>query len=242
MIMDQAASGLGQLMAPAAKAVTAPLRALAAPRQNIQPAEQLGPNLFRGLEAPLLKNFGDTMHSDIQQQISQYLPKQTQSAPIMDNLTNSINEMAPKPAGISDSFLNRVAKIESGGNPNAISPTGAKGLYQFIGSTWKGLGVPGSPMDPVAAKKGMMKFTKSNQNYLQKKLGRSPDFHEMYMAHNLGPFGATRLINADPNALVTRQLIKSNPAHNPKFLMNKGRPVTAAEAIRRYRKAFEGVQ
>ncbi len=37
----------------------------------------------------------------------------------------------------SDPFIQKLIKVESGGNPNAISPTGATGLTQFLPSTAK---------------------------------------------------------------------------------------------------------
>jgi hypothetical protein len=45
--------------------------------------------------------------------------------------------------------LNRIARCESGGNPRAISPSGAyRGLYQFDFATWRSVGGVG---DPAAA-------------------------------------------------------------------------------------------
>jgi soluble lytic murein transglycosylase-like protein len=35
----------------------------------------------------------------------------------------------------------KIAAIESGGNPNAISATGAIGVFQFTGQTGTGVGI-----------------------------------------------------------------------------------------------------
>lgn len=46
-------------------------------------------------------------------------------------------------------LLQRIAQCESGGDPTAVSPDGRyRGKYQFLRSTWKGLGGTG---DPAAA-------------------------------------------------------------------------------------------
>ena len=78
-----------------------------------------------------------------------------------------------------------MAKIESGGNPNAVSPKGAKGLFQFTRDTWKGYG-KGDPFDPSASTAAAVKLANSNYNYLNNKLGRAPTEAEVYMAHNIG--------------------------------------------------------
>lgn len=142
---------------------------------------------------------------------------------------------------IPASYFDRMAHIESRHNPRAISPTGAKGLYQFTGRTWKEFG-QGDRMNPVNNTKAAIKFAEQNRNYLSKRLGREPQPHELYMAHNLGAGGASRLLRASPNATVTRGLIGSNPRHNPYYLTNRGRPITANQAINRYRKSFLGVK
>lgn len=43
------------------------------------------------------------------------------------------------------------AKVESGGNPRAVSPVGARGLHQFMPATWKQYG-RGDIFDPVASR------------------------------------------------------------------------------------------
>jgi len=41
---------------------------------------------------------------------------------------------------------------ESGGDPAAVNPSsGAGGLYQFLPSTWAGLGLPGLPQNASVA-------------------------------------------------------------------------------------------
>ena len=48
---------------------------------------------------------------------------------------------------IDPRFLRALVSVESGGNPNAVSPAGARGLTQLMPATARGLGVA-DPMDP----------------------------------------------------------------------------------------------
>jgi hypothetical protein len=59
-------------------------------------------------------------------------------------------------AGISPTYFTRQIMLESGFNPNAISPSGAVGIAQFEPSTAAGLGF--NPYDPVAALKGAASY------------------------------------------------------------------------------------
>ncbi|WP_163549066.1 transglycosylase family protein [Candidatus Frankia nodulisporulans] len=45
----------------------------------------------------------------------------------------------------ADHFLSTVIPCESGGNPHAVNSIGAGGLFQFLPSTWHGLGGRGLP-------------------------------------------------------------------------------------------------
>lgn len=51
-----------------------------------------------------------------------------------------------KQQGLPSGLLSAVMKAESGGNPNAVSPAGAQGLFQFMPATAKAYGV--NPFDP----------------------------------------------------------------------------------------------
>lgn len=71
-----------------------------------------------------------------------------------DRLLNARERIAIKirraatEAGVNPETALRIAQCESGLNPLAASKTSsAKGLYQFIDSTWKLIGAEGSPFD-----------------------------------------------------------------------------------------------
>lgn len=54
--------------------------------------------------------------------------------------------------GISADLFEKQIQVESGFNPNAISPAGAIGIAQFMPSTAQGLGI--NPYDPVQSLSG----------------------------------------------------------------------------------------
>jgi hypothetical protein len=62
--------------------------------------------------------------------------------------------------GVSPALLAAVAKTESGYNPNAVSPAGARGLMQIMPSTARGLGV--DPLNPAQAVDGAARLLKRN--------------------------------------------------------------------------------
>jgi hypothetical protein len=67
-------------------------------------------------------------------------------------------------AGISPDYFTRQIYLESGFNPNAVSPSGAVGIAQFLPGTAAGLGV--NPWDPYSALNGAAKLMASyNRSY-----------------------------------------------------------------------------
>jgi hypothetical protein len=68
----------------------------------------------------------------------------------------------------ADHFLRAVIPCESGGNPHAVNSIGAGGLFQFLPSTWHGLGGKGLPQNASVAEQ----WAKARQLYAQ--AGTSP--------------------------------------------------------------------
>jgi len=54
-------------------------------------------------------------------------------------------------------LISRIAKVESGFNPMAVSPAGAQGLMQFMPETWKKFG-QGSPFNPIEAIRAAQRY------------------------------------------------------------------------------------
>jgi len=68
----------------------------------------------------------------------------------------SIAQQDAVAAGISPTYFTRQIMLESGFNPNAVSPSGAVGIAQFEPGTAAGLGF--NPYDPIAALKGAANY------------------------------------------------------------------------------------
>ena len=102
--------------------------------------------------------------------------------------------------GLPSGFLNTMAIIESGGDPNAKNDSSsAGGLFQQIDSNATAYGVA-DRFDPMQSTEGAVAFAQDNTVYLANKLGREPTGGELYLAHQQGPAGAARLL-ANPDSL-----------------------------------------
>ncbi len=80
--------------------------------------------------------------------------------------------------GLPSGFLQAVMMAESSGNPKAVSPKGAQGLFQFMPATAKEYGI--DPLDPEQATRGAaMKFRDLHKRY-------KGDIPMMLAAYNYG--------------------------------------------------------
>lgn len=114
--------------------------------------------------------------------------------------------MASKKAGVDEGMMKQIAHAESGFNPNAGAGTSsAKGLYQFIDSTWdnmlakhaKKYNIPrnASRYDPYANALMGAEFIKENQNELSDvKAKKDINATDIYAAHFLGASGGKKLL------------------------------------------------
>lgn len=97
--------------------------------------------------------------------------------------------------GVSPSYLIRTAQIESGMNPNAQNPnSSAGGLFQFVDGTARQYGLT-NKFDPVAASDAAARLAADNRRALMAALGRDVDDGELYLAHQQGAGGATKLLS-----------------------------------------------
>ena len=101
--------------------------------------------------------------------------------------------------GVNPDAMTAIAKIESGFNPSAQNPnSSAGGLFQQIDSNARAYGVS-DRFDPVQSAEGAARFAQENTRTLRNVLGRDPSAGELYLAHQQGPGGASRLLR-NPNA------------------------------------------
>ena len=99
----------------------------------------------------------------------------------------AIAEQDAVAAGIPANYYVRQINAESGFNPNAVSPSGAVGIAQFLPSTAAGLGI--NPWDPIQALRGAAKLM---ANYTRNYGG---DYAKALAAYNAGSANLQNAIN-----------------------------------------------
>lgn len=147
------------------------------------------------------------------------------------------------PAGASTDYVNRMAGIESSAERNpwrATTPRStASGAFQFLDRTWAANKPPGAPArakdaTPQQQVQALENFTAKNAAALGVR-GVPVNDTTLYMAHNLGAAGATKLLKADPNADATKVVGADVARNNPKFFSGGA---TVAQAVERYHAAM----
>jgi soluble lytic murein transglycosylase-like protein len=107
--------------------------------------------------------------------------------------------------GLDPALLAGLVKQESGFDPNAVSPAGARGLTQLMPGTAAGLGVT-DPSDPVQALDG-------GARYLREQLDRfGGDIARALAAYNAGP-GAVQRYGGVPPYAETQNYVRAVQAH-----------------------------
>jgi hypothetical protein len=151
------------------------------------------------------------------------------------DLTSNISTAAST-YGVPASWLTRTAQIESSGRSGAVSPTGAKGAFQFTGPTAQSVGV-NDPTDNHQAAMGAARLYLENKAALTASLGRPPTPAEMYLAHQQGATGAAALIT-NPNVPATQALQQAGL--NPRNVtVNGGQPgMTAGDFVNHWTTKF----
>lgn len=121
------------------------------------------------------------------------------SAPKFRASVNAAIETAAARYGVSADALKVIALIESGGDPSAKNPnSSAGGLFQFIDGTAEQYGLKDRYDANQAADAGA-RLMRDNAAGLRKTLRREPTTGELYLAHQQGLAGATKLLS-NPNA------------------------------------------
>ena len=87
----------------------------------------------------------------------------------------------------------KYAAMESGGNPNAISPTGAIGVFQFTGGTASDYGVK-NRFDMYENIEAGLKLAANNRQRLQAKKLPVTEL-SLYIAHQIGAGGAREVLS-----------------------------------------------
>ena len=137
--------------------------------------------------------------------------------------------------GVDSDLALKMARIESGGNPNAISSTGAIGVYQFTGATATDSGITNRFDEDQNIEAGVL-FIKKNTKSLPSDI--EPTAINLYMFHQLGAGGAPELIRA---ARAGKLITELSPRLQAQLGVNIGRNnATAAGYLESNRIALEG--
>ena len=149
---------------------------------------------------------------------------------------------AAKMVGVDPGLMAAIAGVESGYRPTIAAPgSSAKGLFQFIGSTWAammkkygpkyGINPQTPPTDARAAALLGGEYLKENQKALESKLGRPVTGTDLYMAHFLGTGGAGRFLKAPSGDPATMHVEANVPGANKSIFYAGGRSRTVSEVI-----------
>lgn len=121
-------------------------------------------------------------------------------------------------AGLDPQSMLEIAAVESGGNPNAVSSTGAIGVYQMVGGTASGLGIT-DRFDVDQNIAGAMKLAQENAASLRKS-GLPVTRDTLYMMHQLGPSAAREIIRGAADG---KQINQLSPATQAAASLNVGK-------------------
>lgn len=157
-------------------------------------------------------------------------PVATGAVKMPDETVGAAIKEAAKKVGTDESIMLAMAKQESGFNPSAkASTSSAKGLFQFLDSTWKGMADKYSktfpellrgPMDALASAINGALYIKENSEYL-KKNNIPVTGTNIYASHFLGAGGAKKLLQADPSAIAASLPGMEGPANANKYIFFK---------------------
>lgn len=152
-------------------------------------------------------------------------------------ITDVITEAAKK-VGVDQGLMMAMARQESGFRPNADAKTSsAKGLYQFINSTWADMvaryadqypELNAGPYDPKASATAGALFIKENAEVL-KKAGIALTASNLYTAHFLGAGGARKLLGSASDTIAADILPDAAAANRGIFFDKNGRARTVGE-------------
>ncbi|ABO60615.1 transglycosylase SLT domain-containing protein (plasmid) [Burkholderia vietnamiensis] len=137
--------------------------------------------------------------------------------------------------GLDPKTMLEFAAMESGGNANAISSTGAVGIFQFTGSTASGVGIK-DRFNADQNIQGGMQLANANAAQLTK-AGLPVTAANLYMMHQLGPGAAKEIIQGAKDGKNISQL-SGNTQKAVSLNYGKG-STTAAEYLAKNSAALE---
>ena len=166
------------------------------------------------------------------------------SVPRGKRFSQSVEEAilaAHQQTGVSEDFLRSMAVIESEGRADAVSPTGATGLFQFTEGTGKAYGLVGPGYDDRKNAKAnaiaAAKLAQDNKKSLQrlfKRFGidREVTDFDLYMAHQQGAGGWTHILRKAESGEAVSPAIRENMNNND------GKGLSASQFVKSWESKF----
>lgn len=127
------------------------------------------------------------------------LPDRAIDAGRMFNAAGQLYDLDP-------ALLAAIAKVESDGNPSAVSPKGAQGLMQLMPATAQQFGVT-DPFDPIENTLGAARFLSYLKQLRSRRSDLSLNLPELLAAYNAGA-GAVARYGGIPPYAETQQYVR----------------------------------
>lgn len=118
-----------------------------------------------------------------------------------------------------EEYYRRISKIESNDNPKAkAARSSASGRFQFIKSTWEGLGYSWKDVfNDKLQWEAIRKLTRQNAAVLEN-AGCAINFATLYGAHFLGAAGLLKIMRATPSVPISQVTTAAQRKANPTIL------------------------
>lgn len=173
-------------------------------------------------------------------------------------ITHAIQSASAK-TGVDFSYLLQQAQIESSFKADAkASTSSATGLYQFIDKTWlsmvdkygdkHGITDVSNKKEVLALRKNpelcslmAAEMAADNKDYLEKCTGQTAGSTELYMAHFMGPAGASKFLNAmnkNPDANAAALFPDAAAANKNVFYDKSGHAKSLGDVYAQFDKKF----
>lgn len=147
---------------------------------------------------------------------------------------------ASKMAGVDPGLMATMAGVESTFRGRVSASVGsAKGLYQFMPSTWKemlkkygkkyGLPEDADILDPRANALMGAEYLKENAKGIKQSFGREATDIDLYLSHFLGPGDVKKFLNANPNEIAAKVLPAPAKFNEGIFFSKDGKARTIAQ-------------
>lgn len=139
--------------------------------------------------------------------------------------------------GINPSDALTIAHLESGAGFSSSAQnksSSANGILQVIDDSWERLGGGNRSDINEQIRVGLLHMQEAN-SYIAKHLGREPVGYEQYLGHLLGPGGAVKVLQADPNAKLIDIVRKYDPKNANDIVNNNNMTgLTVGQAISKW--------